>query len=130
MNMQKKYIASGRPWEAIFGYSRAVRVGNTIEFSGTVCPSNTPGALYEQTKSSLASIEAYLIAEGGKRSDIVRTRVFCVDISQWEEIARAHSEFFGEFRPATSLIEISKLIDEKYLVEIEATAVLTDETKD
>lgn len=114
------------PWEHVFGYSRAVRVGNHIEFSGTVTPNADPGNLYEQSKASLEAIEKYLIAEGGQRSDIVRTRVFCVDINQWKDIARAHSEFFGDCRPATSLIEISKLIDEKYLVEIEATAILSN----
>ena len=120
-----KCISSGAPWESIFGYSRAVRHGNIIEFSGTVCPLPTPGDEYEQTKSILETIEQYLIDEGGQRSDIIRTRVFCLHIEHWQEIARAHSEFFGDHRPATSLLQISGLIDSKYLIEIEATAVLS-----
>ncbi len=119
-----KYISSGAEWESVFGYSRAVRHGNTIEFSGTVCPKSVPGDEYEQTKSILKTIEKYLKDEGGKRADIVRTRVYCLHIDRWQQIAKAHSEFFGEHRPATSLIQVSGLIDPKYLVEIEAVAVL------
>jgi enamine deaminase RidA (YjgF/YER057c/UK114 family) len=122
-----KYISSGAPWESTFGYSRAVRYGNTIEFSGTVCPQLVPGGEYEQTKSILETIEKYLLAEGGHKRHIVRTRVFCMHIDRWQEIARAHSEFFEEHRPATSLIQVSGLIDPKYMIEIEATAVLDEE---
>ena len=122
-----KYISSGAPWESIFGYSRAVRHGNTIEFSGTVCPQAVPGDEYEQTKSILETIEKYLIAEGGNKSHIVRTRVYCMHIDRWQEIARGHSEFFEDCRPATSLIQVSGLIDPKYMIEIEATAIVPEE---
>jgi len=121
-----KYISSGAPWEEVFGYSRAVRHGNTIEFSGTVCPQENPGDEYEQTISILQTIEKYLIAEGGTKNNIVRTRVYCLHIDRWREIAKGHSEFFGEHRPASTLIQISGLIDEKFLIEIEATAVLSE----
>ena len=121
-----KYISSGAPWESVFGYSRAVRHGNTIEFSGTVDPSEVPGDEYKQTKSILETIDKYLVSEGGTRQHIVRTRVYCLHIDQWQHIAKAHSEFFGDHRPATSLLQISGLIDPKYLIEIEATAVLPE----
>lgn len=123
---QRKYISSGAPWESVFGYSRAVRHGNIIEFSGTVCPSDVPGDEYDQTKSILETIDKYLIKEGGLRTDIVRTRVFCMHIDQWQEIARAHAEFFGEHRPATTLVQVSGLIDPKYLIEIEAVARISN----
>ncbi len=121
-----KCISSGAPWEEVFGYSRAVRYNNVIEFSGTVSPEEFPGDEYDQTQAILETIEKYLIAEGGARNNIVRTRVYCLHIDHWEEIARAHSEFFDSHRPATSLIQISGLIDPKYLIEIEATAVLAE----
>ena len=121
-----KRIESGAPWESIFGYSRAVRNGNQIEFSGTVSPESIPGDEYAQTNSILHAIEKILQAEGGKREDIIRTRVYCLHIDQWQHIARAHAEFFGEHRPATSLIQISGLIDPKYLVEIEVSAHLPE----
>ncbi len=120
-----KYISSGAPWESVFGYSRAVRYGNVIEFSGTVSQDAVMGDEYNQTLSILHTIEKFLLEEGGQKSDIIRTRVYCLHIDRWQEIARAHSEFFEDHRPATSLIEISGLIDLKYLVEIEATAVIS-----
>lgn len=119
-----KYISSGAKWESVFGYSRAVRHGNTIEFSGTVCPKEVPGDEYDQTLSILKTIEKYLIEEGGRKSDIVRTRVYCLHIDRWQAIAKAHSEFFKDHRPATSLLQVSGLIDQKYLIEIEAVAVI------
>ena len=125
----RKNISSGTVWESSVGYSRAVRIGNVIEVSGTVATDgnkligkNNP---YEQTKFIIQKIEKALIETGASLSDVIRTRIFVTNISQWPEIGQAHGEFFGEIRPCTTLLEVSKLINDDYLVEIEATAVLT-----
>jgi enamine deaminase RidA (YjgF/YER057c/UK114 family) len=126
--MQRLNISSGAPWEAKVGYSRAVRIGNIVEVSGTVSVDGDKvigiNNAYEQTKHALAKIEAALVKAGASLHDVVRTRMFVTDISKWEEIGRAHGEFFHGIRPVTTMVEVSRLIGPDLLVEIEATAVL------
>lgn len=128
--MQRKNIFSGAPWETKVGYSRAVRVGNVIEVSGTTAVLNGEvqhkGDLYKQTQFVLALIEKALEEAGADLHDVVRTRMYVTDISRWEEAGKAHGEFFVHIRPATSMVEVSKLIDPEILIEIEATAVVVD----
>lgn len=125
--MKRINIASGSPWESIVGYSRAVRIGNCIEVSGTTATSNGEvvfnGDLYGQTKFILARIIQSIEDAGGSAKDVIRTRMYVTDISQWEAAAKAHAEFFGEILPTTSMVEVSKLIDPDHLIEIEASAV-------
>lgn len=125
---QRVNISSGAPWEAIVGYSRAVRVGNIIEVTGTVAvDDNGPvgvGDAYEQTKFIIQKIEKVLAQAGANLTDVVRTRLFVTDIAQWEAYGKAHGEFFGEIRPCTTMVEVSRLIAPEYLIEIEATAIL------
>lgn len=125
---QRINISSGAPWEAIVGYSRAVRVGNIIEVTGTVAvDDNGPvgvGDAYEQTKFIIQKIEKVLAQAGANLTDVVRTRLFVTDIAQWEAYGKAHGEFFGEIRPCTTMVEVSRLIAPEYLIEIEATAIL------
>jgi enamine deaminase RidA (YjgF/YER057c/UK114 family) len=125
---QRINISSGVPWEAIVGYSRAVRVGNIIEVTGTVAvDDNGPvgvGDAYEQTKFIIQKIEKVLAQAGANLTDVVRTRLFVTDIAQWEAYGKAHGEFFGEIRPCTTMVEVSRLIAPEYLIEIEATAIL------
>lgn len=124
----KKLISSGAKWENIVGYSRAVRVGNVIEVSGTVASdgSNVVGKndVYLQTKFILEKIETALKEAEASLNDVVRTRIYVKDISKWSEVAKAHCEVFGNIKPATSMVEVSSLISPEYLVEIEATAIL------
>lgn len=119
--------STGAKWEDIVGYSRAVRVGNTLEISGTVATEGSgvigKGDFYIQTRFILEKIEKVLLQAGFTLSDVVRTRMFVTDISQWEKVGKAHGEFFKEIKPVTSMVEISALIDPDYLVEIEATAI-------
>ncbi|HZF63060.1 MAG TPA: RidA family protein [Chitinophagaceae bacterium] len=120
---------SGSKWENMVGYSRAVKVGNTIEVSGTVATNETGGVVgendaYTQTKYIILKIEKVLNAAGASLENVVRTRMFVTDISRWEEYGRAHGESFGKIKPCTSMIGVSALIAPEYLVEIEATAVL------
>lgn len=125
--MARQNITSGAPWEDKVGYCRAVRIGNTIEVSGTAPVRNgkTVGeTAYEQSKVCIEIIKEALGEAGGSLSDVVRTRMFVTDISQWEEFGRAHGEFFGEIKPATSMVEVSALISPDMLIEIEATAVI------
>ena len=125
-------ISSGAKWEDIVGYSRAVRVGNMIEVAGTTAVDergeivgvNNP---YEQTKYILAKIESALTEAGASMKDVVRTRMFVTDISKWEEIGKAHGEFFKEIKPAASMIEVKGLINPELLIEIEITAVLSED---
>lgn len=128
--MQRTNFSSGAPWEHKVGYSRAVRAGNVIEVSGTVAADGEKvvgeGNAYAQTKYILARIEAVLVAAGSSLHDVVRTRMFVTDISRWEEIGRAHGEFFQSIKPATTMVEVRKLIDDRFLVEVEATAVVTE----
>ena len=128
--MHRINISSGAPWEAIVGYSRAVKIGNTIEVSGTVAVENDQliglGDPYIQTEVILRKIENVLKQAGASLTDVVRTRIFVTDISQWEAVGRAHGAFFGEIRPCTTMVEVARLIAPEYMVEIEATAILTD----
>lgn len=126
--MTRQNITSGAIWEDIIGYSRAVRVGNTIEVAGTTAIEGNQvvgiGSAYEQTKYTLRKIERALTEAGASLSDVVRTRIYVTDISQWEEVGRAHGEVFKSIKPAATMVEVSALINPALLVEIEATAVL------
>jgi enamine deaminase RidA (YjgF/YER057c/UK114 family) len=127
--MERINYSSGAKWEDIVGYSRAVKVGNTIEVTGTVAVdenSNLVGGndAYAQTKFILQKIEAVLQNAGASLKDVVRTRMFVTDISRWEEYGKAHGEFFHTIKPCTSMIEVKGLIAPEYLIEIEATAIL------
>ena len=129
--MQRTLYSSGAKWESIVGYSRAVKVGNIIEVTGTVAineKNELVGAndAFEQTRFIIQKIEKVLRKAGASLKDVVRTRMFVTDISRWEEYGRAHGEFFGEIRPCTSMIEVKGLIAPEYLIEIEATAILTN----
>jgi enamine deaminase RidA (YjgF/YER057c/UK114 family) len=121
-------ITSGAPWEDIVGYSRAVRMGNMIEISGTTAVNGEEivgdGDLYLQTQYILQKIEIVLGQCGGQLKDVVRTRMYVTDISQWEQAAKAHSEVFRNIKPVTTMVEVSKLISPKLLIEIEATAII------
>lgn len=124
--MKRMNITSKAPWEELVGYSRAVRTGKTIEISGTVAIRDNEvvgiGNPYAQTKRILEIINEVLQQAGATINDVVRTRIYLTDITQWEEVGRAHGEVFRDVLPATSMIEVSQLIDPDFLVEIEATA--------
>lgn len=125
---QRQNISSGTVWETLAGYSRAVRLGDLIAVSGTTATDENghivgQGDPYAQTAFILRKIERALREAGASRGDVVRTRIFVTNVAQWEAVARAHAEFFGEIRPANTLVEVSALIGEGYLVEIEADAV-------
>ena len=121
-------ISSGAKWEDTVGYSRAVRVGNVIEVSGTVSLKNGElvgeGDPYLQTKRILEIISEAISALGGSLHHVTRTRMFVTDISHWEAIGNAHGEVFADIKPATTMVEVSRLIDSRFLVEIEATAAI------
>ena len=127
--MQRTNYSSGAKWEEIVGYSRAVKIGNTIEVTGTVAVDENNALVgnndaYAQTKFIIEKIEKVLQRAGASLSDVVRTRMFVTDISRWEEYGKAHGEFFKDIRPCTSMIEVKGLIAPEYLIEIEATAVI------
>jgi enamine deaminase RidA (YjgF/YER057c/UK114 family) len=129
--MGRQNIFTGGPWEGKLGYSRAVRVGASIFVSGSTAM--TPSGLvgkgdpYAQTIQTLKKIEEALKQAGASLADVVRTRIYVVDIDQWQDIGRAHGEVFGTIRPATTMVEVQRLIDPDMLVEIEADAILTQE---
>ncbi|HEX6847918.1 MAG TPA: RidA family protein [Chitinophagaceae bacterium] len=127
--MQRTNYSSGAKWEDIVGYSRAVKIGNTIEVTGTVAADDNSALVggnsaYEQTKFIIQKIEKVLQKAGASLKDVVRTRMFVTDISRWEEYGKAHGEFFQDIKPCTTMVEVSKLISAEYLIEIEATAII------
>lgn len=129
MGEKRINISSGVKWEDIVGYSRAVRIGNYIEVSGTTAFDGEiligKGDLYAQTSFILRKIEKTLTEFGSSMSDVVRARMYLTDISMWQEAGKAHSEFFSDIRPATSMVEVRRLIDPELLIEIEVTAIVS-----
>lgn len=129
MTIKRELFPSGAPWEPIYGYSRAVRMGPLLAVSGTVAVADDGdivgrGDAYAQTRRCIEIIRTALEAAGASLDDVIRTRAYVTDIEQWEEVARGHQESFGEIRPAATMVEVSRLIDPALLVEIEADAVV------
>lgn len=127
--MKRTNYSSGAKWEEIVGYSRAVKIGNVIEVTGTVAVDDNNELVggndaYEQAKFIIQKIEKVLQKAGASLNDVIRTRMFVTDISRWEEYGKAHGEFFKEIKPCTTMVEVSKLISSEYLIEIEATAII------
>lgn len=126
----RKKFSSGTKWEPIVGYSRAIRIGDIIEVSGTCAVDKegnafAPGDPYRQTRLILDIISTAIANLGGKMEHVVRTRIFVTDITYWEAVGKAHGETFHTIRPVTTMVEVSKLISPEYLVEIEATAIIS-----
>ncbi|WP_462253325.1 RidA family protein [Ferruginibacter sp.] len=123
-------ISSGSPWEDIVGYSRAIRVGNMVEVAGTTAMDGDvligKGDIYKQTVFIFKKIENALTEAGATLNDVVRTRMFVTDISQWEEVGKAHGEIFKNIKPVSTMVEVSRLINDDLLIEIEVTAIIED----
>ena len=125
--LQRQHVSSGSKWEPLLGYSRAVRVGGTVYVSGTVgvmADGSVPSDAYGQTKRALEIIRGAFDQAGASMEDVVRTRIFVTDIHQFEEVARSHGEIFGTIRSATTVVEVRRLVDTAYVVEIEAEAMV------
>lgn len=129
---KRSKVRSGAPWESVVGYSRAVRVGRFVAVSGSAAIDTNgllvgEGDMYAQAKQCIEVIETALEKAGGSLADVVRTRTFVTDIERWADVGRAHQEAFGDVMPATSMVEVSRLIDPGMLVEIEADAIIGDD---
>ncbi len=127
----RECASSGSTWEPKMGYSRAVRSGNLIAVTGTVgvgADGRYSPSLQEQTRRSLQIIQAAVEALGGRLNQIIRTRMYVTDVSQWEQVAQAHGELFADIRPATTIVEVARLIDPEAQIEIEADAIVSEET--
>ena len=128
--MERTNYSSGSKWEHVVGYSRAVKVGNMIEVTGTVASGDDGKVVgkddaYEQTKFIYQKIESVLQRAGATMKDVVRVRMFVTDISRWQEYGKAHSEFFRDIKPCNTMVEVNALIEPEYLIEIEASAIIT-----
>lgn len=128
--MRKRRFSSGAPWESRVGYSRAIQVGPSIHVSGTTATRDgqfVGGNAYEQTRQCLENIREALRHLGARMEDVVRTRIYVTDIDQWEDVGRAHAEAFSSVMPATSMVQVSRLIDPAMVVEIEAEAIVIED---
>ena len=123
-------ISSGSPWEDIVGYSRAIRAGNIVEVAGTTAMDGevlvSKGDIYKQTVYIFKKVEKALSEVGATLNDVVRTRMFVTDISQWEDVGKAHGEIFKNIKPVSTMVEVSRLINDDLLIEIEVTAIIED----